>query len=142
MSDDRFDVTSTEPFNINWHIINPTTPSQYFHALRRQMRRPFRKPLIVVGPKTLLKLNAAVSNMSELLPGQSFWPVLEDEVASKDSAEKLVFMSGKLYYDLIKERESRNLLEKVAIVRVEELTPFPTEDIASVINQYSNIQGW
>lgn len=81
LSDEPYTVDPTLPRNPNWHIINPTTPAQYFHALRRQMCRPFRKPLVVIGPKTLLKSSAAVSAMEQLKPGTTFLPVLDDSIA-------------------------------------------------------------
>jgi probable 2-oxoglutarate dehydrogenase E1 component DHKTD1 len=103
------------------------------------MVRPFRKPLIVVGPKKLLKLSSAVSNLEEMRPGRSFQPVLGDSQATK--AERLVFLSGKLYYDLVIEREKRNLNDHVALIRLEELCPFPVEDLRQIVAQYPNAKG-
>ncbi|KAF9433774.1 hypothetical protein BGZ76_008999 [Entomortierella beljakovae] len=140
MTCDTFDVTNPSvKVNTNMHIVNPTTPAQYFHLLRRQMKRNFRKPLIVVGPKTLLRLPTATSVIDDMAPGTTFEPVLGDEKTQQDpsSVEKVLFVSGKLYYDLIKERESKGADEKVAIVRIEELSPFPTEGIQKQIETYS-----
>ena len=117
--------------NINWHIINPTTPAQYFHALRRQQKRSFRKPLIVVAPKVLLKLNAAVSTMNEMAPGTTFQPVLGDASATAEGVKRVMLLSGKLYYDLVKERATRGLDGQVALIRLEELSPFPIVDVVA-----------
>ena len=138
-SDERFDFSDEPVKNINWHVINPTTPAQYFHALRRQLKRPFRKPLIVASPKTLLKLSTAVSSLSEMAPGTTFQPVLDDSIDA-NQVKKVVFVSGKLYYDLVKERESRKLDSQVAIVRMEELCPFPVEDVKGVMSKYANVK--
>jgi probable 2-oxoglutarate dehydrogenase E1 component DHKTD1 len=120
-------------------IINPTTPAQYFHALRRQLKRPFRKPLIVVGPKTLLKLGACQSDMADMAPGTSFEPVLAELVTP--TTKRVLFISGKMYYDLAKERSDRKLDNQVAIVRLEELCPFPANELASFIGSWpSSIQ--
>ncbi|KAF9996330.1 putative 2-oxoglutarate dehydrogenase E1 component DHKTD1, mitochondrial [Entomortierella chlamydospora] len=121
MTSDTFDVTDPSvKVNTNMHIVNPTTPAQYFHLLRRQMKRNFRKPLIVVGPKTLLR------------------PVTWTKTEQDPSAvEKVLFVSGKLYYDLVKERETKGVDEKVAIVRVEELSPFPKDGLLEQIKTYS-----
>ncbi|RKP28148.1 thiamine diphosphate-binding protein [Syncephalis pseudoplumigaleata] len=138
--DDRFDVNDRSiKVNPNMHIVNCTTPAQYFHVLRRQMRRPFRKPLIVVAPKTLLRLADAVSDMGDMLPSTSFQPVLADpHVKSADSVKRVAFLSGKVYYELVKERAARGLEDAVALVRVEELAPFPRDALAQQISNYPN----
>jgi probable 2-oxoglutarate dehydrogenase E1 component DHKTD1 len=142
-SDDRFSGTDASPFNINWHIINPTTPSQYFHALRRQLKRPYRKPLIVVAPKTLLKLSAAVSNIDDMVAGTSFEPILfEPTLQSPEEVEKVVFMSGKMYYDLVKAKEENNVGDKIALVRLEELCPFPRDGLLRTIPYFPNAKGF
>lgn len=140
MTSDSFDVKDPNiKVNTNMHIVNPTTPAQYFHLLRRQMKRNFRKPLIVVGPKTLLRLPTAISTLEDMAPGTSFEPVLGDNSTEKDpsAVEKVLFVSGKLYYDLVKERQTKGADEKVAIVRIEELSPFPKEGIQKQIETYS-----
>ncbi|KAF9403025.1 hypothetical protein BGZ94_004739, partial [Podila epigama] len=140
MTSDSFNVTDPSiKVNTNMHVVNPTTPAQYFHLLRRQMKRNFRKPLIVVGPKTLLRLPTAVSTFEDMAPGTSFEPVLGDSATEQDpsSVEKVLFVSGKLYYDLVKERQTKGCDDKVAIVRVEELSPFPKEGIQKQIETYS-----
>ncbi|GJJ77187.1 probable 2-oxoglutarate dehydrogenase E1 component DHKTD1 [Entomortierella parvispora] len=140
MTNDAFDVTdSSIKANTNMHVVNPTTPAQYFHLLRRQMKRNFRKPLIVIGPKTLLRLPTAVSTLEDMAPGTTFEPVLGDVQTEKNpgAVEKVLFVSGKLYYDLIKERQAKGADDKVAIVRVEELSPFPKDGLKQQIETYS-----
>lgn len=127
LSNDSYQPTTDgKPANINMHVAYPTTPAQYFHLLRRQIKRNFRKPLIVAGPKALLRLAAASSSLSELEPGSKFKPVLEDPlIKDKSRVQRVVFLSGKLYYDLVKERQARSLDDDVALIRIEELSPFP-----------------
>uniref|UniRef100_A0A8D3BR81 2-oxoadipate dehydrogenase complex component E1 n=1 Tax=Scophthalmus maximus TaxID=52904 RepID=A0A8D3BR81_SCOMX len=119
--------------NVNMAVVNPTTPAQYFHLLRRQMVRNFRKPLIVVGPKTLLRFSGAVSSVTELAPGTSFRPVLGDT-----SAPRVVLCSGKHYYALLKQREASAANHNTALVRVEELCPFPLPALQQELNKYPN----
>ncbi|KAG0366465.1 dehydrogenase E1 and transketolase domain-containing protein 1 [Gamsiella multidivaricata] len=141
MTSDSFDVTDPSiKVNTNMHVVNPTTPAQYFHLLRRQMKRNFRKPLIVIGPKTLLRLPTAISSLKDMGPGTTFEPVLGDSKTEQDpsAVERVLFVSGKLYYDLVKERESKGVDEKVALVRVEELSPFPKDGLKQQIETYSD----
>lgn len=124
--------------DVNFQIINPTTPAQYYHALRRQIVRNFRKPLIVVAPKTLLRLSDATSSHDEFGPGKTFQPVLGDSaVTDKDRVRKVILCSGKHYYNLNTERIENNLAD-VAIVRVESLCPFPVAEINRELDQYKN----
>ncbi|KAI7877160.1 hypothetical protein K492DRAFT_134371 [Lichtheimia hyalospora FSU 10163] len=138
MSDDPFDVDKTYDVTPNWHVVNCTTPAQYFHVLRRQMIRDYRKPLIVMAPKGLLKSAVAVSPLNDMGAGTSFQPVLDDPACTEDpgSVEKVVFVSGKLYYDLAKERAAKGLDNQIALVRLEELCPFPRDQIEQVLNNY------
>eukprot|EP00842_Homolaphlyctis_polyrhiza_P003625 jgi/Hompol1/4263/HPOL_007019-RA len=144
LCDGRFDVkgATTADENPNMHVVNPTTPAQYFHVLRRQMVRDYRKPLIVASPKVLLRHPAAASSLSEMAPGTTFLPVLPDPLfdnpAAAASVRRVCFLSGKLYYDLVKERSTRSLDSSIAFVRLEELSPFPTEDIVAEIARYKN----
>ncbi|KAJ7069682.1 Transketolase, pyrimidine binding domain-containing protein [Mycena amicta] len=141
LTNDRFVFDEAEPFyNINMHVVFPTTPAQYFHLLRRQMKRNFRKPLIVAGPKALLRLSAASSSLGDLEPGTSFQPVLQDCTDNKNSAKRVIFMTGKIYYDLLKERQARSLDEKVAFIRIEELAPFPFAELRAVVQEYSRAE--
>ncbi|KAL0960260.1 hypothetical protein HGRIS_011890 [Hohenbuehelia grisea] len=139
LSDDPYDYDSTNRHsNVNMHVVFPTTPAQYFHLLRRQIKRNFRKPLIMASPKGLLRLAASSSSILDLQPGTKFQPVLADPFANASTAERVVLLSGKLYYDLIKERQARGLDHRVAFVRVEELSPFPFHDLQRELEAYTN----
>ncbi|KAG0948157.1 hypothetical protein G6F57_001855 [Rhizopus arrhizus] len=137
MSNDPFDINYSERQATNWHIVNCTTPAQYFHVLRRQMLRKYRKPLVVISPKSLLKSPVAVSSLEEMGPGTSFQPVLGDStIEDASQVEKVVFVSGKFYYDLVKEREHRGMKNRMALVRIEELSPFPKNELRKEIEKY------
>ncbi|XP_065455169.1 2-oxoadipate dehydrogenase complex component E1 isoform X3 [Chrysemys picta bellii] len=125
--------------NVNMSVVHPTTPAQYFHLLRRQMIRNFRKPLIVASPKMLLRFPGAVSDFQEMAPGTTFKPVIGDLSVDPNSVSRVVLCSGKHYYALVKQREA--LGEKkhnTAIVRLEELCPFPLEALQQEMNKYKN----
>ncbi|KAJ2008180.1 hypothetical protein GGI04_001230 [Coemansia thaxteri] len=123
----------------NVYVAYPSTPAQFFHLMRRQMKRNFRKPLIVAGPKTILRLASATSMLCEMGPGTRFKPVINDPTITDPRAVKRVMMvSGKLYYDLAKLKSEHPLGEHAAIVRIEELSPFPREELFSVLAQYTN----
>ncbi|XP_061173979.1 2-oxoadipate dehydrogenase complex component E1-like [Saccostrea echinata] len=123
--------------NINMQVVNPTTPAQYFHLLRRQMVRNFRKPLVVVAPKILLRLPEASSTLDEMAPGTTFLPVFGDPDVSAKKVTKVIFCSGKHYYTLVKERENLKL-QNVALIRLESLCPFPAAEIQVELNKFSN----
>ena len=121
----------------NMQVVNATTPAQYFHLLRRQMRQPLAKPIIVFTPKSLLRLPAASSPIEALVAG-GFRVVLDDpEVADRGLVERVLVCSGKVYYDLRAEKEKRGDF-KTAIVRVEQLYPFPQERLAGTLAGYPN----
>ncbi|XP_048356968.1 2-oxoadipate dehydrogenase complex component E1 isoform X1 [Sphaerodactylus townsendi] len=125
--------------HINMSVVHPTTPAQYFHLLRRQMVRNFRKPLIMASPKILLRLPAAMSTLLEMAPGTTFKPVFGDLSVDPKNVSKVILCSGKHYYALAKQREM--LEEKkgdTAIIRVEELCPFPLEALQQEMNQFTN----
>ncbi|KAJ2196446.1 hypothetical protein GGH18_001623 [Coemansia sp. RSA 530] len=129
--------------NPNMHVAIPTTPAQIFHLLRRQMIRNYRKPLIVAGPKTLLRLSAATSSLEDMAPGTSFSPILSDVLSkSSEKVTRVVFVAGKLYYDLVKAyaEQSSELTDKIAIVRLEEICPFPRDELASELERFPNVQ--
>jgi 2-oxoglutarate dehydrogenase E1 component len=123
----------------NMQAVNCTTPGQYFHVLRRQMKRSFRTPLVIFTPKSLLRLPEAMSTPRELASGR-FESVIGDPIAAvaPDRVERLIFCSGKVYYDLRAERERRfpGAAGRVAIVRVEELYPWPEEAIAQTVQRF------
>ena len=124
--------------DVNMQVVHPTTPAQMFHLIRRQMVRPFRKPLIVAGPKTLLRSPDAVSPIAQLAPGTSFQPVLDDPrsaTIAADQIERLLFVSGKHYYTLDQQRQALGV-QNVAIIRVEELCPFPALGLQQLVAKY------
>ena len=122
----------------NMRVADCTTPAQYFHLLRRQAKLEDRRPLIVFTPKSLLRNPKAVSQFDDLASG-SFQPVLRDTTTAKDKATRLVLCTGKVYYDLIG-AEAREQNGHVAIVRVEQLYPFPAQEIAAVIAEYAALE--
>ncbi|KAJ2362481.1 hypothetical protein H4S01_004758, partial [Coemansia sp. RSA 2610] len=129
--------------NPNMHVAVPTTPAQIFHLLRRQMTRNYRKPLVVAGPKTLLRLSAATSTLDDMAPGTTFQPVLPDVLTkSPEKVKRIVLVAGKLYYDLAKahDQQPAEIKDKVAIVRLEEICPFPHEQLARELGRFSNAQ--
>jgi 2-oxoglutarate dehydrogenase E1 component len=125
----------------NLRVAYPTTPAQYFHILRRQAQLDPRRPLILMQPKSLLRLPEAASRLAELAAG-SFQPVLDDPVVSPVPREvkRLVLCSGKLYYDLAAARANGAAAKHAAVVRVEELYPWPHEEIARIIDRYGGIE--
>ena len=125
----------------NMQVCIPTTPAQIFHLLRRQMLRTFRKPLIVMTPKSLLRHKLAVSSLAELSEG-CFKNVLgEVDPVDPKAITRVILCSGKVYYDLLEARR-RDSLEHIAIIRIEQLYPFPEREFAIEISQYPNIEEW
>ncbi|KAF1334794.1 Oxoglutarate dehydrogenase, partial [Globisporangium splendens] len=123
-------------------VVNPTTPANYFHLLRRQQQRAFRKPVVVMAPKTLLRLPEATSSLEAMGPNTSFQPVIGDaSIANVSDVKKVYFCSGKFYYDLVKERQARSdKPEEIAIIRLEELAPFPFQQVAEEMAKYDNVK--
>ena len=119
----------------NIQVCVPSTPAQVFHMLRRQMLRAMRKPLIVLTPKSLLRHKLAVSSLDELTTG-SFKPIIEDADVSPAKANRVIVCSGKVYYDLLEERSRTNKTD-VAIIRVEQLYPFPEIELREELDKYS-----
>ncbi len=121
----------------NLQVVNCTTPANYFHVLRRQVCRNFRKPLILFSPKSLLRHKLAVSDLAELGPGTAFHRVLPETGLTTPDAEisRIVLCSGKIYYELLEER-SRRGLGSVALVRVEQLYPWPRQAVLEQIARY------
>jgi 2-oxoglutarate dehydrogenase E1 component len=118
----------------NLQVCNVTTPAQYFHLLRRQMRQPKARPLVLFTPKSLLRLPASFSPRAELVRG-GFRALLEDGASPRGSIERVLLCSGKVYYDLAGEREKRGD-SRTAMVRIEQLYPFPARALAEVIRSY------
>lgn len=131
----------------NYQVLNCTTPANFFHALRRQLHRDFRKPLIVMTPKSLLKHKLAVSNISEFAEGTKFKRVIDDnwdKLVPNDKVRRIVFCTGKVYYDLIKyardDESDANHINDVAVVRIEQLSPFPFDRVAENMKKYPNAE--
>ncbi|WP_345860882.1 2-oxoglutarate dehydrogenase E1 component [Shewanella algae] len=124
--------------NHNMQVCVPSTPAQVYHMLRRQVVRPMRRPLVVMSPKSLLRHPLAVSSMDELANGQ-FQNVI-GEIDSLDAAkvDRVVFCSGKVYYELLERRRKENI-DNVALVRVEQLYPFPHEEMATALKDYQHV---
>ncbi len=123
----------------NWQVCNLTTPANYFHALRRQVRRPIRKPLLIMTPKSLLRHKLAVSTLSEMESGTHFHFVYPevDAIAPDAQVKRVVLCTGKVYYDLLAERRDAGVKD-VAIVRIEQLYPFPARSLAAQLARYPN----
>jgi 2-oxoglutarate dehydrogenase E1 component len=127
----------------NWQIVNCTTPANYFHCLRRQVHRDFRKPLVVVAPKNLLRNKRAVSAIEEMGPGTRFKRVIGETdpfiEQNKEAVKTLVFCTGQIYYELSTERERLGITD-VAIVRVEQIAPFAFDRVAEIVSAYPNAE--
>jgi 2-oxoglutarate dehydrogenase E1 component len=119
----------------NIQVVNATTPAQYFHLLRRQVLRDFRKPLIVMTPKSLLRHKQAVSMPDDLTRG-SFREVIDDTTETPDRVRRVVLCSGKVYYDLLAERETKGKQREVAIVRLEQIYPWPVDALGAALGRY------
>merc|ERR1719290_198010 len=129
--------------HINLIVANCSTPGNYFHLLRRQVCLPFRKPLVVMTPKSLLRHPECKSSFDECTPGTEFQRMLLDQgpaSANPASVQKILFCTGKVYYDLIKERRERGLEDKIAIHTIEQISPFPFDIMKRVTEQYSNAE--
>ena len=121
----------------NMQVCVPSTPAQMFHMLRRQMKQAFRKPLIIMTPKSLLRHKLSVSKLDDLTQG-SFRTVIDEiDELQASKVTRVVFCSGKVYFDLLDSRRGDGL-HNIAIVRIEQLYPFPAEEYASIIKKYSN----
>jgi 2-oxoglutarate dehydrogenase E1 component len=125
----------------NMQVVNITTPANYFHALRRQMKRNFRKPLVIMTPKSLLRLKAAQSNLADMTDGSSFHRVLPEaeKLKDDDAVHRVVLCTGKVYYDLAAERAKRSIKD-IAIVRLEQIYPFPANTLGAELNRYPNAE--
>jgi 2-oxoglutarate dehydrogenase E1 component len=122
----------------NIQIVVPTTAAQYFHMLRRQMHRSVRKPLVVMTPKSLLRHPAARSSVDELTSGSFLETIDDPSITNNDEVRRLVFCSGKIAYGL---REKRDEMEvPIPIVRVEQLYPFPLEQVLDIASRYPNLE--
>jgi len=125
----------------NWGFLNCSTPANYFHALRRQIKRNFRKPLIIATPKSLLKLRQCVSEKKDFLEGSEFQRVIPsvDPACGVDNVKRHIFCSGKVYYDLEADFLKRGVKD-IAISRLEQIAPFPFEDVIKEIKRFPNAE--
>lgn len=130
---ERFLILAAEN---NMQIANCTTPANFFHILRRQLKRPFRKPLIIFTPKSLLRHPRCISPVEDFTKG-GFREVLDDETADPEKITKMVFCTGKVYYDLLSEKEKLKK-ETIALIRVEQLYPFPLQQLLKLKAKYIN----
>ena len=122
----------------NIQVCIPSSPSQIFHLLRRQAIRKMRTPLVVISPKSLLRNPKATSSLKDLTKG-SFKCVIDDEIKNKPSITKVVLCSGKVFYDL-KDRQNSEQKDNIAIVRIEQLYPFPYDDLEEILMEYENVK--
>ena len=125
----------------NWQVCVPSTPAQVFNMLRRQVVRPMRKPLIVMSPKSLLRHPLAVSSLEELSDGVFHNVIGEVDELDPKGVKRVVMCSGKVYYDLLDQRR-KNEQTDVAIIRLEQLYPFPQEECAKIVAEYSHVKDW
>jgi len=122
----------------NMTVANITTPANFFHVMRRQLERPFRKPLIIMSPKSLLRHPSCISNIEDITTGQGFKEILDDtNFKNNKGVNKLILCSGKIYFDLVTERKERKLESSVSIVRLEQLYPFPKDQMDAILEKYS-----
>jgi 2-oxoglutarate dehydrogenase E1 component len=124
----------------NIQVCYPSSPAQYFHVLRRQMKRNFRKPLILMTPKSLLRDKMAVSPVEELVQGR-FQEVLDDAQADPARTRRVLLCSGKVYYDLLRQKQQEGSAD-VALIRVEQFYPFPEEPVQRVLARYRKAKEW
>jgi 2-oxoglutarate dehydrogenase E1 component len=134
----------------NMQVANCSTPANYFHILRRQMHRPFRKPLIIMTPKSLLRHKKAVSSLAELAEGSSFHRVLHDDaerrpdvagIKIKPDADirRVILCSGKVYYDLLERRE-REGIDDIYLMRLEQFYPWPMKSLLTELGRFANAE--
>eukprot|EP00331_Platyophrya_macrostoma_P030762 CAMPEP_0176456844 /NCGR_PEP_ID=MMETSP0127-20121128/31545_1 /TAXON_ID=938130 /ORGANISM="Platyophrya macrostoma, Strain WH" /LENGTH=1003 /DNA_ID=CAMNT_0017846911 /DNA_START=45 /DNA_END=3056 /DNA_ORIENTATION=+ len=148
--DDPYDASSIQTYRTNLdmqlqetniQVCNPSTSANYFHVLRRQLRRNYRKPLLIPSPKKLLKFRGANMNIEEFQKGTRFHRVYfeayPDEIDAPEKVRRVLFCSGQVYYDLI-ERRKHNQIKDAAILRIEQLAPFPYDRVKEAIQLYKN----
>lgn len=123
----------------NMQVVNCTTPANFFHVIRRQIHRKFRKPLVVMSPKSLLRHKMVVSDLSEMAEGTSFKPVIGEIDKINNKVKKVILCSGRVYVDLYETREKLKI-DDVAIVRLEQYYPFPKEELAEELKKYKDAE--
>jgi 2-oxoglutarate dehydrogenase E1 component len=122
--------------NINMHIINPTTPANLFHALRNHMKKRSRVPLVVFTPKSLLRHPQCISSLGDLEKGK-FVPVYDDTDNEVDEVRRVVFCSGKIYYDLLARKQKLGVKD-IALIRLDQIFPFPDKEVGRILEKYPN----
>lgn len=122
----------------NMYVMNCSTPANYFHALRRQIHSPYRKPLVIMTPKSLLRHKLAVSDLKDMGKDTHFKAVIDDTNLDPQAAKRIVVCSGKVYYDLLEARE-KNHINDIAIVRLEQFHPFPVGELTAVFKRFNKI---
>ncbi|XP_037693179.1 2-oxoglutarate dehydrogenase, mitochondrial isoform X1 [Choloepus didactylus] len=133
----NFDINQL--YDCNWVVVNCSSPGNFFHVLRRQILLPFRKPLIIFTPKSLLRHPEARTSFDEMLAGTHFQRVIPENglaVQNPEKVRRLLFCTGKVYYDLTRERKARGMEEEVAIARIEQLSPFPFDLLLKEVQKY------
>ncbi|MDY6799963.1 MAG: 2-oxoglutarate dehydrogenase E1 component [Bacteroidota bacterium] len=126
--------------NNNMQVVNPTTPANFFHVLRRQVHKDFANPLVIFTPKSLLRHPQCVSSLDEL-SSASFKEVIDDDNVTAKEVRRVIFCTGKIYYDLLEKKEEYNAMD-IALVRVEQLHPWPEKEIKKIIKKYPNTLRW
>ncbi len=122
--------------NENMQVVNCSTPANLFHALRRQMKRKFQVPLVIFTPKSLLRHPRCVSTITDLAHGH-FHEIIDDDYVDVNDVKRVVFCTGKIYYDLVKRKEELDAKD-IALIRIEQLHPFPTEQITKLVDRYQD----
>jgi len=126
----------------NWQVVNVTTPANVFHALRRQLNRDFRKPLVVASTKSLFRHKSCKSPLSDMGPNSRFKRLIDERdpeiEGNPDKVDRLVFCSGKVYYELVEKREELGL-KNVAICSLEQIAPFPFDRVKTIMEKYSKV---
>uniref|UniRef100_A0A7N6BEG2 2-oxoglutarate dehydrogenase complex component E1 n=1 Tax=Anabas testudineus TaxID=64144 RepID=A0A7N6BEG2_ANATE len=128
-------------YDCNWIVVNCSTPANYFHVLRRQILLPFRKPLIVFTPKSLLRHPEAKSSFDDMLPGTDFKRIIPDDgpaAIRPEKVKRVIFCTGKIFYELTRERKNRGMDDDVAVLRIEQLSPFPFDLVKAEAERYPN----
>jgi len=139
-SSGKADKTLAEGINLS--VCQPSTPASYFHLLRRQMVRPFRKPLVIVAPKTLLRLAAARSSLAEMDTGTSFQPVIVSAPEHHpESVKTLLLCSGRMAYELRRLIAEQGAEASTAVIALEELAPFPLSEVAAELSRFTEVEG-
>jgi 2-oxoglutarate dehydrogenase E1 component len=127
--------------NGNMQVCAPTTPAQIYHLLRRQVLRPFRNPLIIMSPKSILRHPLVLSTLDELANGQFYNVLPEQDTIDAKKMTRVVICQGKVYYDLLTQRREKKL-ENIALIRLEQMYPFPADEMKAILAPYAHVKDW